>query len=157
MKKYILIVTTLFIGFLSGCKSTGVVSISQDSYMVGKKDSTPGLGVSLENKAAVYQEANAFCEQKGKEVKVLKEDVTPAAPARLGSTEIQFRCVEAGGAALRVEKDSDREINLNIENLTDEESEDYYIELQKLKSLFDSGVITQEEFESAKEAILSRL
>lgn len=157
MTNYKFLVFAALVAIISGCKSTGVVPISQDSYMIGKKDSSPGVGVSLENKTAVYQEANAFCLQKGKEVKILKEDVIPAAPGRLGSTEIQFRCVESGGVAARVEKDSDREINLNIETINSDAGKDYYVELQKLKSLLDSGILTQEEFEKAKAAILSKL
>jgi hypothetical protein len=87
MKIYILIALIAFVGLIAGCKSTGVIAISQDSYMIGKKDSSPGVGVSLQNKAAVYREANAFCAQKGREVAVLKEDVIAAAPGRLGSIQ----------------------------------------------------------------------
>ena len=76
---------------ITACSSTGVVPMSQDSYMIGKKDGSPGLGVSLNNKAAVLREANQFCVAKGLEAQVLHETVTPARPGRLGSTEIQFR------------------------------------------------------------------
>jgi uncharacterized protein YqgQ len=37
-----------------------------------------------------------------------------------------------------------------------EENEDYYLELQKLKSLLDAGILTKEEFERTKAAILSK-
>jgi len=78
--------------FLIGCQSTGVISTGNDTYMVGKKDGTPGLGVSLENKADVYREANAFCQKKGLDLRVISETVTPARPAQLGATELQFKC-----------------------------------------------------------------
>jgi len=84
---------------LAGCQSTGVVPMDQDSYFIGKKDGSPGIGVSLTNKAAVYREANDFCRKKGLEVKTLNLTVTPAMPARLGSTELQFRCVPPGSEA----------------------------------------------------------
>ena len=77
---------------LAGCASTGVIPMGQDSYMIGKKDGSPGLGVSITNKAEVYQEANAFCREKGLEVKVLNVTTTPARLAQLGSTELQFKC-----------------------------------------------------------------
>jgi hypothetical protein len=80
---------------LTGCQSTGVVPIGQDSYMIGKKDGAPGLGVSLSNKAAVYREANAFCAAKGLVVFTLRVETRPARPAQLGSTELQFRCVKS--------------------------------------------------------------
>jgi hypothetical protein len=81
---------------LSGCKSTGVVPLGQDTYFIGKKDGSPGIGISLSNKAAVYKEANEFCNSKGLELLVVKEKVISAVPARLGSTELNFRCVSTG-------------------------------------------------------------
>lgn len=97
---------------LAGCQSTGVIPMSQDSYYIGKKDGSPGLGISLSNKAAVYKEANAFCNDKGLEVFVLRETVTPAAPARLGSTELHFKCVARGGTAQPLVKDPDAVIQM---------------------------------------------
>jgi hypothetical protein len=98
----------LFIFFvLSGCQSTGVIPMDQDSYYIGKKDGSPGLGVSLSNKAEVYKEAHSFCNSKNLVVKVLTEKITPAAPARLGSTELQFQCVASGGTAQPLEKEPD--------------------------------------------------
>lgn len=48
----------------SACQSTGVIPVDQDSFMIGKKDGTPGIGISLSNKADVYREANEFCRKK---------------------------------------------------------------------------------------------
>jgi hypothetical protein len=90
---------------LWGCKSTGVVPMDQDSYFIGKKDGSPGIGVSLSNKAAVYREANSFCHAKGLEVKTLHLTVTPAMPARLGFTELLFKCVPPGGEAQPIAND----------------------------------------------------
>ncbi|KXI27053.1 hypothetical protein [Paraglaciecola hydrolytica] len=98
--------------FLLSCQSTGIISMSQDSYYVGKKDGSPGLGVSLSNKAEVYQEASGFCNNKNLELFVLRETVTPAAPARLGSTELHFKCVESGGSAQPLVKDPDTVIDI---------------------------------------------
>jgi hypothetical protein len=107
-KNYIIFAIIL----LTGCTSTGVIPMSQDSYYIGKKDGTPGLGVSLENKAAVYKEANAFCIKKNKEVYVLKETVTPSAPGRLGSMELHFKCVKSGGTAQPLQKEADTVIRV---------------------------------------------
>ncbi len=92
---------------LISCKSTGVVKMSPNSYFIGKKDSSFGIGISLTNKAAVYQEANIFCNKKGLEVKKLRETVISAVPARLGSTELHFKCVKVGGEAAALKKDPD--------------------------------------------------
>ncbi len=101
----------LFILF-AGCQSTGVVPMSQDSYYIGKKDGSPGLGVSLSNKAAVYREAHAFCNKKGLDVFVLRETVTPSAPAKLGSTELQFKCAAQAGTAQPLVKDPDTVVEI---------------------------------------------
>ncbi|MCG2572176.1 hypothetical protein LVY74_01210 [Acinetobacter sp. ME22] len=79
--------------FITGCSSTGVVPIGQNSYFIGKKDGTPGIGISLKNKAYVYQEANLFCSTMHKEIFVLSEITIPTLPARLGSTELRFKCI----------------------------------------------------------------
>lgn len=97
---------------LVGCSSTGVIPMSQDSYFIGKKDGYPGVGISLSNKAEVYQEANSFCSKKGLEVKTLRETVIPAAPGRLGSTELNFKCVQKGGTAQVLEEDADTVIKV---------------------------------------------
>lgn len=73
--------------------------MDQDSYFIGKKDGTPGIGISLSNKAEVYREANEFCKAKGLEVKTLNVTTKPSMPAQLGSTELQFKCVPPGGVA----------------------------------------------------------
>ena len=73
--------------------------MDQDSYMIGKKDGTPGLGVSLSNKAEVYREAAEFCRAKGLDVMTLEVITTPARLAQLGSTELRFKCVTPGGTA----------------------------------------------------------
>ena len=97
---------------LTGCASTGVIPMDQDSYMIGKKDGTPGLGVSLSTKADVYREANDYCRAKGLEVKTLQVTTTPAQPAQLGSTELQFKCVAPGGTAQSLQKTPDTVIEI---------------------------------------------
>lgn len=96
----------------AGCQSTGVIPMDQDSYMIGKKDGSPGIGVSLSNKAEVYREANAFCQAKGLEVMTLHVTTTPSMPAQLGSTELQFKCVTPGGTARPLIKESDKIIEI---------------------------------------------
>ena len=87
---------------LSGCASTGVIPMGPNQYMIAKKDGTPGLGVSYQNKAEVYAEATAFCASQGKVLDVTQEKLIPAQLARLGSTEITFRCLQGGDEAKNV-------------------------------------------------------
>jgi hypothetical protein len=99
MNQIKLLSSTIILLALSACQSTGVIPMGQDSYMIGKKDGSPGVGVSLSNKAEVYKEANAFCHEKKLEVKTVEVTTTPAGVGRLGSTELQFKCVPPGGVA----------------------------------------------------------
>ena len=95
-----------------GCSSTGVIPMDKDSFLIGKKDGTPGLGVSLSNKAAVYNEANDFCSAKGLEVETLNITTIPARPAQLGSTELQFKCITKGSTATPLIREADKIIEI---------------------------------------------
>ncbi|WP_351123266.1 hypothetical protein [Shewanella sp. T24-MNA-CIBAN-0130] len=92
MLNRILFVALIIFG-VSACQSTGVIPMGHGTYMIGKKDGSPGLGVSLSNKAEVYKEANTFCHEKGLKVETIKVTVSPAKLAKLGSTELEFKCV----------------------------------------------------------------
>lgn len=107
--------SSIAIVLLVGCASTGIIPMDQDSYMIGKKDGSPGLGVSLSNKAAVYAEANSFCRSKGFEVQTLNVVTTPAAVAQLGSTELHFKCVPPGASARPLVRDADKLIEVSID------------------------------------------
>jgi hypothetical protein len=99
MRNILFLIIALTTFLVSGCQSTGVVPMDGDSYMIGKKDGSPGIGISLSNKADVYREANDFCREKGLEVKTLEVIVKPSLPAMLGSTELHFKCVTSGSTA----------------------------------------------------------
>jgi hypothetical protein len=99
--------TILCSSLLLGCASTGVIPIDKDSYMIGKKDGTPGIGVSLSNKAEVYKEANEFCSAKSLEVETLRVVTEPAKPAQLGYTELHFKCVQKGSTAKPLVREPD--------------------------------------------------
>lgn len=112
MKLFLKIIVIACPVFAAGCQSTGVIPMDQNSFMIAKKDGTPGLGVSFTNKAEVYQEAGNFCKLKGLEVKTLRVETTPARPGQLGGTELQFKCVVPGGDAQPLAKEADQIIEL---------------------------------------------
>ena len=97
---------------IAGCASTGVIPMDRDSYLIGKKDGAPGIGVSLSNKGEVYREANEFCSAKGLEVETLNVITIPARPAQLGSTELQFKCVPRGATATPLVREPDKIIEI---------------------------------------------
>ena len=110
MKQIVGFVLSLVV--LSGCQSTRVVPMDQDSYMIAKKDGTSGLGVSFSTKAEVYREANTFCRAKDLEVMTLEVVTTPARPAQLGSTELRFKCVPPGGTSQPMQRAPDTVIEI---------------------------------------------
>jgi hypothetical protein len=112
MKLFLKIAAVAFVVTAAGCQSTGVIPMDQNSFMIAKKDGTPGLGVSFSNKAEVYQEATNFCRTKSLEVKTLRVESTPARPGQLGGTELQFKCVPPGGDAQPLAKEADQVIEL---------------------------------------------
>ena len=99
-------------GLLFGCASTGVVPMDKDSYFIGKKDRTPGFGISLTIKAEVYNEANEFCNAKNLDVETLSLNVTPARPGQFGSTDLQFRCSMRGSVAKPLIREPDRIVEI---------------------------------------------
>jgi len=97
---------------LAACASTGVIPFSQDTYLIGKKDASPGRGVSLSTKTEVLKEAHAFCAKKGQETSIVRVESTPTEPFQFGSTEMVFRCVAPGGSAPALMKDADQVIEI---------------------------------------------
>lgn len=120
------------VALLPSCRSTGVIPTGDGQYMIGKKDGTPGLGVSLTNKAEVYSEANQFCAKRHGELVVIREIVTPAAPAQLGSTELYFRCDAA--------VDENDQLAEQVDKLHDMESAKLHSFLLKVVSASPSGL-----------------
>lgn len=78
---------------LTGCASTGVVSMDNDTYMVGKRSAQIGFGPPVGAKADVYREANAFCAKQNKKVETIELKMTNSGFARPASVSLQFRCV----------------------------------------------------------------
>jgi hypothetical protein len=135
--------------FLSACASTGVIPTSQDSFMIGKKDGTPGLGISLSNQADVYKEANSFCIEKGMQVETLNLIVIPAAPAKLGSTELHFKCVpQKQNTAIAVSNESNSKSSkldfANIGNKSERDAVAIIIGIQNYKRLGKADFANQD-------------
>jgi hypothetical protein len=85
-------IVSIATAFLSGCgTSTGVVKISDDTYMLAKQDAMAwsGSGVKVE----LYKEANEFCAKQGKKlVQVSNSSVDAALYQTMAGAEIQFKC-----------------------------------------------------------------
>jgi hypothetical protein len=69
-----------------------VVPTGHDRYMVANHG-TMGWSSGGAQKAKAFQEANAFCKSKGKEVETVNEHETDSGFGRIASADIEFRCV----------------------------------------------------------------
>ena len=81
------------VSVLAGCASTntGIVQISDDTYMYAKQDWTAYSGSVV--KAELYKEANAFCVSKGKKFAPINSTAQDAVVYQVSAgAEIQFTC-----------------------------------------------------------------
>ena len=76
----------------SGCgTATGIVKISEDTYMLAKQDMTRWSGAGI--KVELYKEANDFCAKSGRKfVQVSNTSVDAAPKQSMAGAEIQFKC-----------------------------------------------------------------
>ena len=173
--KYKLTIIALLISggaFLQSCaSSSGPVATGPDTYMISR--SKKGFsGNSGSVKAAALEEANQYCISRGKVMKVIssaQKDMVPFHSDALA--EIHFKCLDpndpelkqpinTGSLSTRVFRgDEDiKTISVEIENKqVGSTSNDPYAELAKLGELKKNGVINDEEFETEKKKILSRI
>lgn len=115
-------------------------------------------------KAGIYREGTAYCAKQKKGFQPIGENTVDGRPNSWtwASAEIKFRCLDKNDPELS-RPNLVREADIKIENSTREKIEiknqpttDLYTELTKLKGLLDSGIITQEEFETRKKVVLSK-
>ncbi|MGE8098073.1 hypothetical protein [Pseudomonas fluorescens] len=95
----LLLVPTIAL-LITGCSGPGVVPMGRDTYMIAKDGSFTTFGGGAV-KAELYQEANAFCETKGKQLMPVKEASRDSGYGRYANAELQFRCLDASDPELR--------------------------------------------------------
>ena len=84
----------------SGCAGPGVVPMGRDTYMIAKDGSFSTFGGAAV-KAELYQEADAFCGKKGKQLMPVKEASRDSGYGRYANAELQFRCLDANDPEMR--------------------------------------------------------
>jgi len=164
---------------LTGCASTGVVTMGQNFHTISKTSPACGFRDAGGVKADVFNEMNAFCSSKNLYPEVITiEALDGVIGQRCASATVEFRCVTESKASLApTGKSPDRDMNHNpnipadrgqfakkpdtpiiIEkNVRVQETEsNIYTELKELKELLDTNIITQDEFDARKKKILAR-
>ncbi|AZO87093.1 hypothetical protein Q8X48_22150 [Pseudomonas sp. QLc11A] len=95
----LLLVSTIAL-LIAGCSGLGVVPMGRDTYMIAKEGSfTTFSGGAV--KAELYQEANAFCESKDKQLMPVKDAFRDSGYGRYTNAELQFRCLNENDPELR--------------------------------------------------------
>lgn len=101
--------------FIAGCSGPGVVPMGRDTYMIAKDGSFTTFGGGAV-KAELYQEANAFCENKGKQLMPVNEAARDSGYGRYANAELQFRCLDANDPELhRPTMESEPTVRIKIE------------------------------------------
>lgn len=76
---------------VAGCAAnTGIVKISDDTYMIGKQGGWESSGSVV--KVGLYKEGNQFCANMGKKFVQVSGQSDDAGPGKHATAEIQFKC-----------------------------------------------------------------
>ncbi len=141
-----------------------VIPTGQNMYMLQATSQVVGWGDLGEMKAAVYREATAFAESKGKVIVPISTNEANTAWGKKAFFELRFKLADRDSPeALNVRMVP--QPNVVIENRekvsaeiktqdTTEKKKDVYAELIKLDDLRKKGIITDAEFEVQKKRIL---
>lgn len=150
--------------FLIGCAtSTGVVSIGEDTYMLGTSGKSPGGFTGTEAKALAFEQASQFCESKGKKMQIVNTQQSDMSFGKNASAEIQFMCLTAGDSELgrpRLTKVPDSVIEIKgspgaAPRAQPSATRDLYSEMLKLEDLKKRGLLSDTEFEEQRRRLLS--
>lgn len=151
-------------GLLEGCATAEVIPMGTDTYLISQTSAGGVFKAMSSLKAEVMKRANAFAESKGKVAIPIASQESPAYPGHMPNFEYQFRLVEkddprATGGALIPRADVVIENNVRTlplpSSIEGAKQQDVYTELMKLDDLRKKGIITDAEFETQKQKILS--
>jgi hypothetical protein len=91
MKKLLTIIAAISTVALVGCAAnTGIVKISDDTYMYAKQAGWEQSGAVI--KVGMYKEANEFCKSQGKKFVQVTNSSSDQENGKFSSAEIQFKC-----------------------------------------------------------------
>jgi hypothetical protein len=165
---WFVIIMLFVVAAFTGCKSTDIVQLSPDTYMITVEDHAGIFGGSAAKlKDKTIREANAFAESKGKIAIPVAMKGTPVGGFRdWASFEYQFMVLDKNDPqALRtslvprpdivVQKTDKISADIRTKDETDKKL-DLYTELTKLDDLRKKGLITDQEFESQKQKLLNQ-
>jgi hypothetical protein len=132
--------------------NSGVIPVSENTYSITNEARSTFNRDTQVLKDAVMQEAEKYCHDQGKQLKVVTWVVQkPAIMTGFLSAKLVFKALAPGDPELTAPPPS-----LPVQALTTATPGDLYSELLKLDDLKSRGILTQKEFESEKKKLLSR-
>lgn len=145
-------------------KFTDVVVLAPDTYSISRIDHGGIFGNAGKMKTAVFKEAQAFAESKGKVAVARHIHEEPMGIGRFASIEYVFWVLDKSDAAAHREdlyKEPDHVSTENVQiDVKQQESQqpkkDLYQEVTKLDELRKRGLLTDAEFEQQKQKLLSQ-
>jgi len=130
--------------------------MGKDIYMVSRQAAT-GFSGSGAQKAKCFQEADIFCEKKGKKLHVIStsEARPPYIFTNFPKAEVQFMCLDVNDSRLKMEEV--RTIQQLSQDIKTEGNDNYALEtkLKMLNELLSEGLITKNEFDEQKKKLLN--
>ena len=162
---------------VSGCMSSGPVPMGENLFTLSKTSAACGFRDAGGVKADLSKEMTAFCAEKNLFPELVSiEALDGVIGRRCASATLEFRCVvsQVGSTYVASGRKPYRDMNraathaANQGHFGNDPSEPVrhllgissvptrYEQLKELKSLLDSGIITQEEFEAEKKSVLAR-
>jgi predicted AAA+ superfamily ATPase len=153
----------LFSLLISCVSSTGIVSIGEDTYMIGKSTNLQASSTIV--KASAFREASKFCADKNRHIQVVHtSEKDMALGHNMTTVELQFMCLRQDDPELQrpklkkeadvvIEKKEDVSIDVKLKDQAENEK-DVYTELIRLDDLRKKGIITEDEFETLKRKLL---
>jgi hypothetical protein len=144
---------------IQACVSSDVISTGPDTYMV----SASGAGFATAGvREKVYKKANDFCAKKGLVMVPVSFNARPGVLAvHPPSADLIFRALKPGDPAIArpdlVESNRSSVVTQSIRVTTKDESQkhrDIYGDLIKLDDLKKRGILSDAEFETAKQKLM---
>ena len=143
--------------FLAGsafAANTGVVSMGDDTFSVTREAPNTFKRDTDPLKKAALEEAEKFCREQGKQVKVVTWYVyKPRFISGYANAKLVFKMVNPGEQEVA---SAPAQLPAASAALASSESGDLYTELLKLDDLRKKGILTEKEFAAAKKKVLKR-
>ena len=153
MRKRLLLIFCL--GFMGCAINSGIVRMGEDVFKVSRQAST-GFWSAYAIKCSTLEEANQFCVDRGKALKVVSftEHKPPYIFGNFPRAEVHFKCLDANDPELKTGEFVNLQQLAKGKKTGEDENNALEGKLKTLNKIFADGLITQKEFDERKQKLL---